>query len=491
MNDLSRLLSGRQIRLHASRLSRRASGAGQQPPKQRRKQGKKEEEEWDEDDEEEDEADEEEAAEEEEDEEKEGLLEGEAPQGRYYRNSALAKPSWSGKVASPPEALAYLATRAVPNFSVALRVLREAWAAAARAKGTAGPAGRPTSVLDVGCGPGSGLLAARTLWCEPGGKEEEENGEGGGKGALRRLDGVDHSGAMRDLTKHLLAPSSAAEEGAAPAPTLTLHRHLPPLVQQVARTGAGHYDVVLASWTLSELPSDASRALAVQMTWALVAPTGGVLVLVEDGSPEGSRLVRSARKLLLQDGGKEEASPSLARTLAPCPHDRPCPLLSGDWCRFTQRVPLGRLPRSGGSGGGRGGGGSGFKDVAFSYVVLQKTDASSMAASGLEEEDARLASLRRLRADLSVIGQEQQLLVQPTEEDWEAATEGAPSRDGWARLIRNPKKGKGHVNLDLCHPSGQLERRVVARSAARRLPGKYLAARKAQWGGLWPAEEGL
>lgn len=529
MNELSRLLSGRQIRLHASRLSRRPGGAAQQQQRRRppRAEGDAgaddEEEDWGVEDEDENEGrgkgephDADADADADEDEEADALLEGEAPQGQYYRNSALAKPRWAGRAASPPEALAYLATRAVPNFSVALRVLREAGAAAARA-GLAGGGATPASVLDVGCGPGSGLLAARTLW-------------GGGGGRLRRLDGVDHSGAMRDLARHLLEPDAVVGGGQAqeqaqaqgqdgqqqpqqepPAP-VTLHRHLPPLAQQAARTGE-RYDVVLASWTLSELPSDASRALAVGLMWELVATNGGVLVLVEDGSPEGSRLVRSARRLVLEKRGPPEggrggggggagagAGPdaAVARTLAPCPHDRPCPLLRDDWCRFTQRVPLGRLPRGAGGGGGghgaagggggrRGGGGGGYKDVAFSYVVLQKGRSQGGAAvPGTEncDADARLAALRRLRVAEE---EPERGVYAPTEADWEAATEGVPSRNGWARLIRNPKKAKGHVHLDLCLPTGRLERRVVAKSAAKRLPGKYVAARKAQWGGLWPA----
>ena len=537
MNELSRLLSGRQIRLHASRLSRRPGAAGQQQGRrQQRKlqeggqEGEEEEEAWDEDEDEEEDEDEGLAGGEEEDEDETAPLEGEARRGQYYRNSALAKPSWAGRAASPPEALAYLATRAVPNFSVALRVLREA----AAARGAAAPV---AAVLDVGCGPGSGLLAARTLW-------------GGEGGRLRRLEGVDHSGAMRDLAQHLLADAASPSQeemqqegggaatgtadaspppgaGAAAALAVALHRHLPPLAQQAARTGAGgpYYDVVLASWTLSELPSDASRALAVGMMWELVAAEGGVLVLVEDGSPEGSRLVRSARKLLLEPppspprrpagAGEQEAAAATtrarARTLAPCPHDRPCPLLRDDWCRFTQRVPLGRLSRGGtgtgggaGSGGGRGGGGGGgnHKDVAFSYVILQKSSTSGVEEKGEEGEDARLAALRRLRLDLDEDDAEgegegqgrpkpSRRLHAPTEADWEAATEAAPARGGWARLIRNPKKAKGHVHLDLCLPGGRLERRVVARSASKRLPGKYLAARKAQWGGVWPADKGL
>jgi hypothetical protein len=39
--------------------------------------------------------------------------------------------------------------------------------------------------------------------------------------------------------------------------------------------------------------------MAVDLMWSLVGE-GGCLALVEDGTPEGSRIVRSARKMLLE-----------------------------------------------------------------------------------------------------------------------------------------------------------------------------------------------
>ena len=385
-------------------------------------------------------------------------------------------------------------------------------------------------------------MAAQTVWPE-----------------IPRLEGIDHSGAMRDLTKHLLTDKKVEGRGGSEGSTLNggsggsqpsgvaplvLHRHLPPLISQVARTGS-KYDVVFASWTLSELKSEASRAMAVSIMWELVAEEGGHLVLIEDGSPEGSRLVRSARKLVLEEGrgggneGEEEGEEegegkrvkAMARTVGPCPHDRPCPLARHDWCRFSQRVPIGRIQR------GVSKVGLGYKDVAFSYVILQKTTpkvkAKTQSSESEEEEedglhllhkrDARLAALHRLRyGDSREEDGADAFPYQPKDEDWEVALGGplatdddnnnndesdenaspspssssssssssfsstTPTRDGWGRLIRNPRKNKGHVLLDMCTPIGTLERVVVAKGASKPLPGKYMAARKAQWGGLWP-----
>jgi ribosomal protein RSM22 (predicted rRNA methylase) len=58
---------------------------------------------------------------------------------------------------------------------------------------------------------------------------------------------------------------------------------------------------------------------------------------------------------------------------------------------------------------------------------------------------------------------------------------------GWARLVRAPRKRSGHVVLDLCTPSGSLQRRVVGASHASLLgPGSYRMARKSRWGDTWP-----
>lgn len=484
INDVSRLLSGRQIRLHASRLNRSKRESGLATERSRRplklKDGGLQEEEdaGGESGESIDKGtknkshgpkyvkEEKTTIEGHDAEEERQMIEGESEKPGY----TIRKPAWTGRVASPPEALAYLSTRSLLNFSINLRVLRDV-AVAARSPLFASSEARPRSFLDVGCGPGSALLAAHTLWPD-----------------IPRLDGVDHSQAMRDLTKHVVETGGKDQDGR--GDRLVLHRHLPPLLAQSGRSQL-RFDVVFASWTLSELPSDASRALATSIMWELVAENGGFLVVVEDGSPEGSRLVRSVRKLVLEGGdpGTQAGTTgpqARARTVGPCQHDRPCPLPREEWCRFSQRIPIGRLHRRIGKPG------SGYKDVAFSYTILKKLPGTGEDGEGDKEGrkwgDARLEALHRLRYGDSGKGEEDGAAYpyRPKDRDWEVALLADPGREGWGRLIRNPKKKKGHVHLDLCTPAGELERVMVAKRATRTLPGKYMAARKAQWGGLWP-----
>ena len=51
-------------------------------------------------------------------------------------------------------------------------------------------------------------------------------------------------------------------------------------------------------------------------------------------------------------------------TLAPCPHDAPCPLPEGDWCHFATRLARSRTHRLA-KGAERG-----FEDEKFAYAVL-------------------------------------------------------------------------------------------------------------------------
>ena len=59
-------------------------------------------------------------------------------------------------------------------------------------------------------------------------------------------------------------------------------------------------------------------------------------------------------------------------------------------------------------------------------------------------------------------------------------------REEFGRLLRSPLKMKGHVTMDLCHPSGSLIRNTVSRGNLLQVPSLYIALRKTSWGGLFP-----
>ena len=67
---------------------------------------------------------------------------------------------------------------------------------------------------------------------------------------------------------------------------------LPTKKSKAQQTGRQTYDLVVASYVLTEMQSDAARQQAIDMLWR---QTKDVLVLVEPGTPSGSAYVRSAR----------------------------------------------------------------------------------------------------------------------------------------------------------------------------------------------------
>ena len=106
-------------------------------------------------------------------------------------------------------------------------------------------------------------------------------------------------------------------------------------------------------------------------------------------------------------------------TLAPCPHDRPCPLPEGDWCHFAVRLPRSRTHRLA-KGAERG-----FEDEKLSYAVLTRGQVETVTA----------------------------------------------------RIIRRPEQNPGHVVFSLCTRDG-LEKRTIT----RRQKEAYRDARKRVWG---------
>jgi ribosomal protein RSM22 (predicted rRNA methylase) len=134
------------------------------------------------------------------------------------------------------------------------------------------------------------------------------------------------------------------------------------------------------------------------------------LVVVEPGTPEGFRRILDARSRLLEAG---------ATTVAPCPHDAPCPLPADDWCHFAVR--------------------------------LARTSAHRRAKDAqLAHEDEKLS--------YTIVARE-------------------PGPRAVARILRHPQIRSGHVRLKLSTPSG-IEEAVISKRDGE----LYRRARRASWG---------
>lgn len=211
---------------------------------------------------------------------------------------------------------AYLAVRAPATYAAALAVFRHVQAVR--------PGWSPSSLLDLGAGPGIASWAALAAW--PG---------------IRNVALVEAESAMAVAGRVLATVAPPALRDA----TWTLGD-----ARSADRPAA---DLVVASYLLGELPPDGAADF-VARAWNA---TTDVLVIVEPGTTGGYERVLAARSDVLRAGGF---------TVAPCPHDDGCPLAPGDWCHFGVRLPRSRTHRAVKEAE------RGFEDEKVAYVALAR-----------------------------------------------------------------------------------------------------------------------
>ncbi|KAI9799331.1 MAG: hypothetical protein M1825_004824 [Sarcosagium campestre] len=254
------------------------------------------------------------------------------------------------------------------------------------------------------------------------------------------------------------------------------------------------YDVIIAPHTLWPMHEDYHRKEHTQNLWSLLNPDGGVLILIEKGVPRGFETLAGARQMLLEHHipsplsitstniqapvPREPAQKEAAMIIAPCTNHEKCPmyLKSGitkgrkDFCHFVQRYErpkylqhlIGAKDRN-------------HEDIQFSYLAVRR--GRDERAHGLEQGDAAT------EAAFSGHGEEQDDTA-PATPSSETTMPSDPSVSPYTlpRTVLAPIKRRGHVLLDVCTPSGTLERWTVPRSFSRQA---YRDARKSSWGDLW------
>ncbi|MHB1242828.1 MAG: small ribosomal subunit Rsm22 family protein [Gaiellaceae bacterium] len=265
---------------------------------------------------------------------------------------------------TPAQVAAYLAYRAPATYAAAAAVFRQV--AVQR------PEWAPRSLLDAGAGPGVAAWAALEAWPS--------------------LDAVTLVEAEPEMV--------AAGRELLPDRTW---------IQGDVRDARGPADLVLASYVLGELADVAGTALHL---WEQAADT---VALVEPGTPAGYRRILEARAAVIETGGF---------TVAPCPHDLPCPLPADDWCHFAVRLPRSKLHRR------VKGAELGYEDEKLSYAVLSREPVPKAAS----------------------------------------------------RVIRRPQVRSGYVEVVTSDADGHVREHRVAKSAGT----VYRQARKASWGDALP-----
>ena len=182
----------------------------------------------------------------------------------------------------------------------------------------------PTSLLDVGGGPGTATWAAAEAFP-----------------SLQSFALIDANDALCKLALELAQQGGrriAYERGEARA--------------LLAKAEAA--DLVVASYVIGEM-NDAQQTALAALMWEKARDT---LLVIEPGTPAGYARIIALRAQLIEAG---------AHVAAPCSHDGPCPLTAPDWCHFTQRLQRSRTHKQ------VKGAEVPFEDEKFCYVALTRT----------------------------------------------------------------------------------------------------------------------
>lgn len=266
------------------------------------------------------------------------------------------------------------------------------------------------------------------------------------------------------------------------------------------------YDVIIAPHTLWPLRQDYLRKEQVEKYWSLLNPKGGVLILIEKGLPRGFEVIAGARSYLLDKHIASPGSETIEHSvdsqvsnpdedtrfvdketgmiIAPCTNHSTCPMYQSagisqgrkDFCFFSQRYIrppyLQRILNAKDKN---------HEDVQFSYLAVQRgrdqrLPEHDILGKGFVQGEASTAA--------AFEGHEWKPSSDPEVESEEPILTSPADVNPltFPRLILPALKRRGHIILDVCTPSGTLERWTVPRSFSKQA---FRDARKARWGDLW------
>lgn len=185
---------------------------------------------------------------------------------QWGHKASLKDNSSQLKLYGREETIAYANFFMPSRFGILTRVFRELKQIA--------PEFVPRRTLDFGCGPATVGAVLSDLW----------DGEPGPE----KYTGVDISQSMIDAATIMTRDRIK---------DCTFYTSNSEVIKRAAATGE-RFDLVVASYALSDLPNDPSRRIATQMMFELL-DVGGYLVIVEPGNPIGSHTTRTARQFIL------------------------------------------------------------------------------------------------------------------------------------------------------------------------------------------------
>jgi ribosomal protein RSM22 (predicted rRNA methylase) len=181
----------------------------------------------------------------------------------------------------------------------------------------------PSSLLDLGAGPGTASWAAIRQWP-----------------SLRQFTMVENNRDLAEAGKRMAQSSEALSRASWNLEDLRSKPELP------------SSELVVLSYAIGELvePSRLVRA-----AWNAATE---MLVIIEPGTPRNFGEMTRLRSELIASG---------SNLLAPCPHQLDCPMAAkNDWCHFSVRLERTAEHRR------MKGGALGYEDEKFSYLVFSK-----------------------------------------------------------------------------------------------------------------------
>ncbi|KAG9321711.1 hypothetical protein KVV02_006625 [Mortierella alpina] len=368
------------------------------------------------------------------------------------------------------ESTAYLAAIAPTTYSAIRNVLEEVHRRV--------PNLNPSTFLDFGTGPGTAIWAANDVWETP-----------------LKFTGVDTSMAMLETAEEILDIKSSKGK---PIPNVTFK----PFMSHGSQ--AAKYDIVMSAFTLSELTTPALRQSTLEHLWNV---TDDMLILIDRGTPSGFKMLAEAREQILGlDADRVVVKPKYdaygvqlpevappkrdpAHVLAPCPHDKVCPMYAtlardSQWCHFSQKVQRPDFLRKTKHSK------ENFEDAKYTYVILRKGARPVFTPPALtkpteQSQEPVEANTSTNTGDSDNSSQKKRFKKQPPPPPvtYENAEDMFAASHAWSRIVVPPLKKDGHVVIDTCGTSGFLERIIIPKSQGK-IP--YRDARKAMWGDLFP-----
>ncbi|KAJ3532591.1 hypothetical protein NMY22_g7683 [Coprinellus aureogranulatus] len=360
-------------------------------------------------------------------------------------------------------------------------------------------------VIDWGAGSYSGLWASLYAFQDPSEGFVEMSELEASRSTLKKYLGIEKRVGLVAIGNHLL------QDVPVPKDLSVEHRKSIQGTDYQARED-GEKTLGLSAFVLSSLANPLQRKQMVKEMWESGAHT---LVLIDHDNKAGFEAIAQAREYLLQLGRKELADPSKeslpirgSHVVAPCSHDKECPLFTGGMtsklvCGFSQRMQrpaFVRLTKHSKVG---------HEDVPYSYVVIQRgprpenpgTKLGRMGLVGVREIEDQAAKAEKASPmkQLSLFDEQPEpssstspqlpMEVASKEtscDEWTSAELDMSLREEayyWPRLIVPPLKKSGHVILDSCTPEGKIMRLTIPKSQGKQ---PYYDARKSSWGDLFP-----